>query len=91
MSGNGGRDSVLACCHGFAIAASDQDLGVVETPVFSGTALGPDYLIVRTADSIPGGFAVVPVGLVAEIDPERRLISLGSRVDEIVSSAISSA
>lgn len=81
---------MLACCHGFAIAASDQELGVVETPVFSGKALAPDSLIVRTADSIPGAFAVVPIDLVAEIDPERRLVSLGSRLDEIVSLAISS-
>ena len=73
---------LLACCHGFAVAAGDELVGVVETPVFSGTALGPDSLIVRTVEGIPGTFADVPVAHVARVDDARRSITLnGSRED----------
>jgi hypothetical protein len=77
-------DDALACCHGFAISASDHVLGVVETPVFSGTGLRPDYLLVRNAESIPGRFTDVPVALVDEVDPERRKISLDLPLDEVI-------
>jgi hypothetical protein len=82
-SGSPEIDDALACCHGFAISASDCLLGVVETPVFSGTGLRPDYLIVRNAESIPGRFTDVPVSLVEEVDLEHRKISLGSPLAEV--------
>jgi len=77
-------DAPLARCHGFRVLAADQPLGLVETPVFSGTRLQPDYLIVRIRESVPGGFADVPVELVDEIDDESRTISLSARLSELV-------
>jgi len=84
VSGRTTHEDVLACCHGFSIIASDRLLGVVETPVFSGAALEPDYLIVRTADSIPGSFLKVPLALVGEVDGELGRISLSAPVEDII-------
>jgi hypothetical protein len=77
-------DTVLARCHGFTVAAGDEPLGTVETPVFSGKGLRPDYLIVRTTGSALGGFADVPIALVSEIDAERRRIRLGAELADIL-------
>jgi hypothetical protein len=77
-------DSLLASCHGFSVDASDEPLGVVETPVFSGKGLRPDSLIVRTAAFGPGCFARVPVAFVTDIDPDLLHISLGASRGEIL-------
>ena len=72
------RSSVrgLAFCHGFTVATGDASVGAVETPLFTGAASSPDYLIIRTTDVIPGSFRAVPATLVEEVDPARRLITL---------------
>ena len=43
---------VLARCNGYAVSAGGEVIGSVETPVFSGTKLRPDYLIVRLGEEL---------------------------------------
>lgn len=43
---------VLARCNGYDVSAGGEVVGSVETPVFSGTKLQPDYLIVRLGDEL---------------------------------------
>jgi hypothetical protein len=90
MSESGALGALLTCCHGFTVAARGNRVGAVETPVFSGSSLEPVSLIVRTADSIPGTFRVVPLALVADVDSTTRRIALSigpneiARLDELV-------
>ena len=77
-------DTPLARCHGFRVMAADYPLGLVETPVFSGNGLEPDYLIVRTDESLPGAFANVPVDLVDDIDDRGETISLSAVIGELL-------
>jgi hypothetical protein len=78
------KESSLACCHGFAVAAGDEPIGQVETPVFSGTSLEPDALIVRTVEEIPGMFAAVAVAKVAEVDESEESITLRCTREELL-------
>jgi hypothetical protein len=68
---------MLARCHGFEVAAGSARVGVVETPVFAGPAMAPDYLVVRTEGLFDGRFRVVPAALVVDVDEERRIVLLG--------------
>jgi hypothetical protein len=77
-------NGALACCHGFAVNAEDGPVGLVATPVFSGTSLEPVSLYVRTVDAVPGAFTEIPVEWVAEIDAEHRLIGIAARRDRLV-------
>ena len=43
---------VLARCNGFRVTAEGEVVGDVATPVFSGTKLLPEYLLVRVADGV---------------------------------------
>lgn len=63
----------LALCHGFSVVGADGAIGTVETPLFPPDAHEPDYLVVRA-----GGDArqLVPCGLVAAVDGDRRIVSL---------------
>ncbi len=74
---------LLARCNGFEVEAGGAVVGSVETPVFSGTSLRPDYLILRTADEIPGRFRLVPPDLVVAVDPRARTVCLGLEPDEV--------
>lgn len=65
---------VLARCNGFTVIADGKVVGSVATPVFSGTKLLPDYLLVRLAKSIPGTYWAVPATLVADADPESQTV-----------------
>jgi hypothetical protein len=76
-------ENVLACCHGYEVRAADGRLGVVETPVFSGTRLRPDFLVVRT-DETEAGRCLVPVNLVEEVDPDAGSIALSSLCEDVV-------
>jgi hypothetical protein len=65
---------VLARCNGFEVTAGDEVVGVVETPVFSGTKLQPDYLLVRlTGES---ELRIVPPELVAEVDAKAHRLAV---------------
>ncbi len=83
MRTGGDIDSVLACCHGYSVNASEQGLGVVVTPVFSGSALRPDYLLVRITDNGSTRIAQVPAAAVEGVDPGSRTVLLGLRLEEI--------
>jgi hypothetical protein len=74
----------LACCHGFTVAAGDEPFGLVETPIFSGTSLEPDLLLVRTLGGVPGAFAAVAVADVSAVDDARRTITLRGTRDEVL-------
>ena len=73
----------LACCHGYAVAAGNEPVGQVETPVFAGTALEPESLLLRTVEGIPGEFAAVPVTEVAAVDDAGQQITLRGTRDEL--------
>ncbi len=76
------RQAVLARCHGFQLVSGDELVGFVETPVFSGTSIEPDSLVVRTVRSIPGTFRTIAVADVEEVDPDRGLIRTARRLLE---------
>jgi hypothetical protein len=73
----------LARCHGFFVMAGGRSVGAIETPVFPGASSEPDFLVVRTADSIPGTFRVVSAALVQDVDPAARSITLSLDGDEV--------
>lgn len=70
---------VLARCNGYDVAAGDQIVGSVETPVFSGTNLEPDYLIVRLED----GLRVVPPEVIVSVDTASHTLFLGLDAAEL--------
>ncbi len=74
---------VLACCNGFTVIAGDELVGTVATPVFSGTKLLPDYLLVRLTDSLPGTYYNVPTTRVADADAEEEIVVLDIEVDKL--------
>jgi hypothetical protein len=65
---------VLARCNGFEVTAGGKVVGVVETPVFSGTKLQPDYLLVRLAGERE--LRMVQPELVADVDAKAHRIAL---------------
>jgi hypothetical protein len=71
-----GRDTrALGNCHGFRVVAHDGTLGEVETPVFPPGWDEPDYLIVATQEgSGKVRRPVLPIGLVRDLDPARRVL-----------------
>lgn len=73
----------LACCHGYSVAAGTCLVGIVETPVFAKAELEPDHLIVRTSESFTGTFRVVAAALVADVDLERRCVTLAVTSEEL--------
>ena len=65
---------LLARCNGFTVVADGEVVGRVATPVFSGTKLLPDYLLVRVADATPGTYLAIPPALITDADPESRTL-----------------
>jgi hypothetical protein len=74
---------VLARCNGFTVIAGGEVVGAVATPVFSGTKLLPDYLLVRVAESIPGAYRAIPPALITQADPESETVFLEIGLDEV--------
>jgi hypothetical protein len=74
---------VLARCNGFRVSADGEVVGAVATPVFSGTKLLPEYLLVRVAESMPGAYRAIPPELIAEADAETETVFLGIAADEV--------
>jgi hypothetical protein len=66
----------LARCHGFFVLAGGAPVGAIETPVFPGASSEPDFLLVRTEESISGTFRVVSTALVENVDPDERSVTL---------------
>jgi hypothetical protein len=62
--------------------AEDGALGRVEGLVRS-EGLTPMYLIVRAGRTLRRRYPVVPVSLVSQVDPRRRLVELRGRRDAI--------
>ena len=72
---------VLARCNGYDVLAADEVVGSVATPVFSGTNLLPDYLLVRVADY---GLRAVPPEAVVGADASQHRVFLSIGPDELV-------
>ena len=73
---------ILARCNGFTVVTDGEVVGRVATPVFSGTRLLPDYLLVRL-ESIPGTFCAIPTALIDDADAESEIVELEIGVDEL--------
>lgn len=74
---------VLARCNGFDVTAGDDVVGTVATPVFSGTKLAPDYLLVRLSAAVPGAYRVIAPDLVAAADAGAKTVSLSITAEEV--------
>ena len=70
---------LLARCHGYEVFANDRLVGVVQTPVFSGTSIEPDSLILRIGGSTVQMFTTIRVDAVETIEPDRQLIVIHGR------------
>ena len=68
---------VLARCNGYEVAAGGEVVGLVETPVFSGTKLRPDYLLVRLGNRSPAQLRVIPPEAIVAADASARKVFLG--------------
>jgi len=75
-------DSILACCHGFTVKTTDREIGTVVTPIFSGTRLQPDSLLVHLTGSPPSEAKTIAIALITDIDPERHQITLDTDAHE---------
>ncbi len=73
----------LARSNGFTVLAGGEVVGAVATPVFSGTKLLPDYLLVRVAESVPGAYRAIPPALIADADAASETIVLEIGPDEV--------
>jgi len=74
---------ILARCNGFTVVTDGEVVGRVATPVFSGTRLLPDYLLVRLAESTPGTFCAIPTAFIGCADAESEIVELEIGVDEL--------
>jgi hypothetical protein len=77
---------LLARCNGFDVTAEGDVIGTVATPVFSGTNLLPDFLLVRVAAPIPGVFRAFTTDQIDDIDALSGNVELGLTVREVASS-----
>jgi hypothetical protein len=73
---NVARSRVLARCNGFRVTAGGEVVGAVATPVFSGTGLLPDYLLVQVTELIPGAYRAITPNLIADVDAASESIAL---------------
>lgn len=80
---NAATARVLARCNGFSVTAQGEVVGEVATPVFSGTKLLPDHLLVRVAESIPGTFRAIPPEHISGADAGSQTVFLAISPDEV--------
>jgi hypothetical protein len=78
-----GRSRVLARCNGFRVTAGGEVVGAVATPVFSGTRLLPDYLLVRVTELIPGVYRAITPDLIGRVDAPSETIDLDLTAGEV--------
>ena len=83
MSASHPDDRRLHRSHGYLVVAHDTEVGTVETPLYPVSARDPDFLVVRTAEEIPGTFRVLPASFVEAVDEERRTVTLWIEADDI--------
>jgi hypothetical protein len=78
----------LADAQGFLAVASDGQLGEIEMTLAPPERAGePDYLVVRRGSFPRTRHPVVSATLVEEIDPDRRLVYLRGRVEQLAAFA----
>jgi hypothetical protein len=75
--------SALARSQGFLAVASDGPLGRIEMTLCPADRDEPDYLVVRTGRVLRARRPVLSASLVEEIDPQRRLVYLRGRADQL--------
>jgi hypothetical protein len=83
--GTGGErmaEALLALCSGFAVEASDGEVGTVETPLFPPDEVKPDFLVLRVGRLLPR-FPVLATALVDDVDPRTRVVHVRGSRDEI--------
>jgi hypothetical protein len=68
------RRGSLASSSGYDVVSDDGVVGVIETPIFSGSADEPDYLIVRVGSAASFHRVTIPVGLVRATDRKTRSV-----------------
>jgi hypothetical protein len=73
----------LARSRGFLAIASDGHLGQIEMTLAPPEREEADYLVVLTRRFLRFRHPVVSAELVEEIDPDRRLVYLRGRVDQL--------
>ena len=73
----------LARCHGYLVAAHDDLVGEVETPLFPPDGAHPDFLILRVPGPPGPRRPVIAAALVEEVDAAARILYLRGTRDEI--------
>lgn len=82
MDGHATTVTSLAFSGGFAVEASDGEVGVVETPLFPPDETVPDFLVVRVG-RLNRRRPVIPVALVESVDPDARVVRVRGTRSEI--------
>ena len=81
MNGDVSTESLLALSSGYAVEASDGEVGGVETPLFPPDDMTPDFLVVRVGRLHPRR-PVIAAALGERVDPLARVVHVrGTRED----------
>lgn len=83
MALDDGRVLLLAGYAGYRLDAEDGPVGVVDTPLSSGSGTAPDFLVARTGPLLCQRRPVVPVSLVTHVDAAARVVTVRSTDGEI--------
>jgi hypothetical protein len=75
MADDSAAAEVLARCNGYLVSAGGTIVGAVATPVFSGTKVSPDSLLVRAAGT-SAVYRKIPLDLIAAADAASETIFL---------------
>ncbi|MGH3050918.1 MAG: hypothetical protein ACRDLK_12245 [Gaiellaceae bacterium] len=76
-------ETLLALSSGFVVAASDGEVGVVETPLFPPDETAPDFLVLRVGRLHPRR-PVLAAALVESVDLRRRLVRVHASKRDIL-------
>lgn len=83
MYGDATVETLLSLSSGFAVEASDGEVGVVETPLFPPDDTVPDFLVLRVGRLHPR-HPVLAAALVERVDAAARVVHVRGRRDEIL-------
>jgi hypothetical protein len=75
-------ETLLSLSSGFAVEASDGEVGVVETPLFPPDDTVPDFLVLRVGRLNPR-WPILASALVERVDVDARVVHVRARRDEI--------